>query len=210
MLKNKTIAKPLFSLYLNRDRQSNRGGNLLLGFIDEKHIHQKVVPGKNHTVPETITYLPVDGSKGYWQFKMDKVVVNITNKNTTYPFCSAGCDAIVDTTTNTIIGPADEIAAINKLLGANTPIMGRYRVKCDTVNKLPPIDFILGGKNFTLKGPNYIQKMSVSSITVCVSAFVGSNAPSEQNMWVIGGAFLSQFYSIYDMDQKQIGFVTAA
>lgn len=210
MLKNKTIEKPIFSVYLNRDRQSNRGGNLMLGFIEKKHIHQKQVPGQNHSVLEPITYLPVDPSNGWWQFKMDRIVVNITNKNETYPYCVGGCDAIVDTTTNLIIGPINDIKAIHKLIGATSLILGRSRVKCDTVNKLPPIDFMLAGKNFTLKGPQYVQKMSAGPIQFCMSAFMGSADPNEQNMWVLGGAFLSHFYSIYDIANKKIGFVLAA
>lgn len=56
----------------NRDRQSNRGGNILLGFIDKKHIHHIPVPNSNKTIPEAITYLPVEGGEGYWQFHMDR------------------------------------------------------------------------------------------------------------------------------------------
>lgn len=37
----------------------------MLGFIDEKHIHQ------TNQVPDKITYLPVDPVQ-YWQFSMDR------------------------------------------------------------------------------------------------------------------------------------------
>lgn len=52
--------------------------------------------------------------------------------------------------------------------------------------------------------------MSIGALTLCVSAFTYSEAPSEQNVWVMGGAFLSVYYSIYDIDNKKIGFVRAA
>lgn len=51
--------------HIFRDRQSNRGGNIMLGFIDEKHIH------KTNQVPEKIKYLPTDAGQ-YWQFTMDR------------------------------------------------------------------------------------------------------------------------------------------
>ncbi|KAF5289707.1 hypothetical protein FQR65_LT11761 [Abscondita terminalis] len=210
MLKNKSIEKPLFSIYLNRDRQSHRGGNIMFGFIDKKHIHQKIDPNTNKTIPEEITYLPVNANDGYWSFNMDGVTVDVTDKNKTYAFCMGGCQAIVDTTTTVIMAPPKDVENINKLIGATSLVVGRYSVKCDRLNKLPPIEFVLAGKNFTLKGEQYTQRMSVGPFTFCVSAFVKSDVPSEQKLWILGAAFLSHFYSIYDIANKQIGFVTAA
>lgn len=48
------------------------------------------------------------------------------------------------------------------------------------------------------------------SVTICLSAFVEGDAISEQNKWIIGGAFLSEYYSIYDLENKQVGLVKAA
>ncbi|KAF5292331.1 hypothetical protein FQA39_LY03365 [Lamprigera yunnana] len=210
MLRNKSISKPLFSIYLNRDRQSNRGGNVLLGLIDKKHIHHKIDPESNRTVPEEITYLSVDPSQAFWKFRMDRVIFNGYDNNNTYKFCTSGCNAIPDTSTNLITGPSTDIKQINKLIKASKTAFGRYRVNCDTVNKLPIIDFVLLGKNFTLKGPQYTQKLSAGFITMCLSSFVSSDLESEQDMWILGGAFLSHFYSIYNLEAKTIGFVTAA
>lgn len=52
--------------------------------------------------------------------------------------------------------------------------------------------------------------MSVGPVTVCISAFVGANYPALPNSWILGGGFLAHYYSIYDMGNNQIGFVTAA
>jgi len=207
LLRNSTIKRALFSVYLNRDRQSHRGGNILLGFVDPKHIHQMPAPD-NKTIPTPITYLPVDASNGYWEFKMDRIVLDLNTKS--FPFCLHGCSALADTTNTIVIGPKADVDAIHVLLKAKYLSYGRYRVKCDTVNKLPRIDFILAGKNFTLKGEDYVQRMSLGAVTVCLSAFIGNNSPAYQNRWILGGAFLAQFYSIYDLENNKIGFVTAA
>lgn len=45
---------------------------------------------------------------------------------------------------------------------------------------------------------------------LCVPAFVPSTSLPTDNLWVLGGAFLSQYYSIYDIAKKNIGFVRAA
>ncbi|XP_018328790.1 lysosomal aspartic protease-like [Agrilus planipennis] len=200
ILNQTNISKPLFSIYLNRDKQSNRGGNIILGAIDEKHIH---VTDKK---PDQITYLPVDKSSGWWQFKMDRIDLAIT-KDILITYCKNGCSAIADSSSNNIVGPKDEVEKIFKQIHATELFFGFYKVDCDTVNKLPRIHFIIGGKNFTLKGENYVQKLSWNSFMLCITSFVASNTT---NLWVLGGAFLSEFYSIYDIEHLQLGLVKAA
>lgn len=51
--------------------------------------------------------------------------------------------------------------------------------------------------------------MAYHSVTVCLSAFVPANTNQEQNRWILGAAFLSEFYSIYNVNEKTIGFVKA-
>lgn len=196
MIKQGRIKKALFSIYLNRDRQSNRGGNVIFGRIEERHILQ------NHT----ITYLPVNQT-GYWQFKMDKITVDLGTN--TFSFCVNGCQTIADTSNNAIYGPSFEIKKINKLLNARYLMFDRYQVNCDTVNKLPVITFVIGGKEFSLKGRDYVQKLSYKSFTLCLSAFMEAKT-YDADIWVLGGAFLSEYYSIYDLEHNKIGFVKAA
>jgi hypothetical protein len=69
LLNQKKIKNPIYSIYLNRDRQSNRGGNINLGFVDDKHIHKEKINGK--IVYDNFTYLQVENF-AYWQFQMDQ------------------------------------------------------------------------------------------------------------------------------------------
>nr|XP_023023248.1 lysosomal aspartic protease-like [Leptinotarsa decemlineata] len=124
------------------------------------------------------------------------------NENVT--LCPNGCSAISNTGSNEIVGPPADIDQIHDLIDAQLH-NGSWVVNCDTVNKLPKIDFVLGGQYFRLGGPNYIIKINSGPYTMCVSAF--SSYQTDKDMWILGGAFLSQYYSIYNIEDKTIGFV---
>lgn len=50
--------------------------------------------------------------------------------------------------------------------------------------------------------------MAYKGITLCISAFM-SPKNQEPNTWVLGAAFLREFYSIYDLEKNLIGFIRA-
>lgn len=78
------------------------GGELILGGTDPSH----------YTGP--ITFVPVT-KKAYWQFEMDSVKVVDDNDDA---YCVGGCQAFADTSTSLIIGPKQDIKALNEKIGA--------------------------------------------------------------------------------------------
>lgn len=193
MLKKELIKKPVFSFYVNRDITTSRGGNLFLGGSDPKHYNG------------SFTYLPVT-RKIYWQFHMDRVDV-VVAVHTAVSFCEKGCETIIDTGTSTIAVPRKDIEKINELIMANTKILGRYKVPCNLVHKLPDINFVLSGKNFTLKGRDYVQQITFGA-TICLSAFVDYDGSSGYE-WALGASFISQYYTEFDLGNNRVGFAVA-
>lgn len=58
-----------------------------------------------------------------------RVVLDMTSKNKSFPFCIHGCSALADTTNNIILGPQQDINAIHTLIKAKSLLFGRFRVR---------------------------------------------------------------------------------
>ena len=110
MVERGLVPAPLFSVWLNRNPADPNGGELVFGGMDPAHY-----VGEHVWAPIT--------RRGYWQFKVDDVLVG----GQSVGFCSpdpsgAGCVAIADTGTSLIAGPKEQVAAINKAIGARSAV----------------------------------------------------------------------------------------
>ncbi|XP_049637178.1 cathepsin D isoform X2 [Suncus etruscus] len=106
LMQQKLVDKNIFSFYLNRDPNAPLGGELMLGGIDEKYMKGE------------LTYHNVT-RQAYWQVHMEEI--NMGNGLT---MCKGGCEAIVDTGTSLIVGPVEEVKALQKALGGIPLIQG--------------------------------------------------------------------------------------
>jgi cathepsin D len=115
MIEQKLVKKPIFSVFLNRDPTKGKDGELIFGGVNEDYYTGE------------FTYIPVD-VPGYWQFTMNGVSVG----NNPIEFCNPNCPAIIDTGSNFIFVPSDELDAINKALGATLMANGNYGFDCNS------------------------------------------------------------------------------
>lgn len=113
---------------------------------------------------EPTIHIPLT-SLGYWQFRMAGVSVDKDNRNVHHA-CEGGCEAIMDTGTSLITGPAGEIEALNAALGfqrdANT---NQYLINCadkSEIASMPHITFTVGDGSVTLTAADYIVQVGVS------------------------------------------------
>jgi len=151
MVKQGVVDKPVFSFYLDRNVADPVGGELILGGSDPAHYKGD------------FTYVNVD-KKGYWQFQMDALKVGGGGT-----YCEGGCQVIADTGTSLLAGPADEIKKLNSELGATPLMKGEYMINCDSIPQLPTLNFTFGGRDFSLKGEDYVLKVSQFGKTMCLS-----------------------------------------
>lgn len=117
--------------------------------------------------------------------------------------CEDGCEAIVDTGSSAIVGPMDEVFALNDALGAEyvAGSHGLAIIDCETIDKLPTVVFNVRGAQFRLKPEDYIDQVDEYGETVCMSGFEGL----DDKLWILGDVFIRQFYSVFDYENSRIG-----
>jgi len=192
MVSQNLVESPIFAFWLNRNANESAGGEISIGYMDPAHYSGDV------------TYTEVT-EKGYWQFKMDKVEVNGEPM-----FCQEGCQAIADTGTSLIAGPTSEIKKLNEMIGATPIVGGEYTIDCAKIPSLPELDFYIGGKKFTLKGSDYVLKVSAAGQTECISGFLGLDVPPPRGpLWILGDVFIGPYYTVFDLGNDRVGFAKA-
>ncbi|KAL6420007.1 hypothetical protein ACFW04_004342 [Cataglyphis niger] len=172
------VPEPVFSFYLNRNSSSKDGGELILGGIDHNRYDGELL------------YVPVS-KKGYWQFDLD----NITIENNVL---SSHGQAIADTGTSLIVGPASDINLINGIIGADS----NGNVDCSTLKNLPAINVNVGGKSLKLTSTDYIIQDEEDGVATCISGFQGSDS----SLWILGDVFIGPYYTVFDLGNNRVGF----
>jgi saccharopepsin len=75
--------------------------------------------------------------------------------------------------------------------GATPGVKGQYTIDCERVASFPDITMVFGGRDFVMKGSDYIVELAGS----CVSSFFGIDLPpSLIGLWIVGDAFLRKIF----------------
>lgn len=161
-----------FAFYLGDSEQD--GGEAIFGGVDDSRYEGK------------ITYAPVR-RKGYWEVQLDKVAFGDEEMDLD------NTGAAIDTGTSLIALPSDVAEILNKEIGATKSWNGQYTIDCEKVASLPPLKFVIDGKDYELEGSDYILNVQGS----CLSSFTGLDIPPPLGpIWIIGDVFLRKYYTV--------------
>jgi saccharopepsin len=185
MIEDKSLYKPIFSLWLN-GTNDERSGELILGGVDRSLFEGQV------------TFAPVV-RKGYWEITLQRFSIGEDR------FSQRRSVAIASGST-LIVVPLLDSHRIHRKLGMKATDDGRHVIDCGKADKLPNISLTFGGKDFALRPADYIIKWHGE----CMSAFVGQDINSPTGpIWVLGTTFLRPYYTVFDMERNRVGFALA-
>ncbi|ORZ08607.1 aspartic peptidase domain-containing protein [Absidia repens] len=180
------IKARIFGIRLDRSGADGEQGELTLGGYNEQHVQGKIV------------YAPVTDAK-FWQIELDYVSVGKRLLASRQKF-------VVDTG-STLIN-ANEVFVKNlysSIPGARRLANSKYWTVPKA--KIPVLVLTIGGTQFTIDPSNFCTGPDNDSADGTDRCYGGIVADVEPNApWIVGGIFLKNVYSIFDMDQKRIGF----
>ena len=181
------ISRRVFSFYLTSDNPT--GSEFVLGEPD-----MALAGGGN------LTYMDLASTSGMWLLSMQGVKIG---QQQVTSYCPTDCAVLIDTGTSFVGMPTDAFLDFARRISAARPDCsidsGSGLIRCDrdTSSGLPAISFSLQGHAFTLQGSDYYQQG--------VLGFMAIDVGSRTGFWILGDTFLKTYYTVFDMDTRQIG-----
>lgn len=171
------VEKPMFAFYLGNHHE----GELTFGGYDKNHFE-----GDLHWVPLS--------HATYWQIATSSIKMG--------SYSNTNNQAIVDSGTSLMVGPKAEVEKIAKLVGASKMLLSpAYMVDCNA--EIPDFVVSIDGKDYTIPGKDMI--LNKSSGIACMLAMQGLDIPKDP-AWILGDVFMRKYYTVFDMEKKQVGF----
>jgi len=188
LVQQKKIEHNIFAFYLSSN--GKRGSTLTLGGTDSSFY-----TGEFSYVPlaRAGRFLP------YWLVSASDIKIG----GQSFGLCSRiiGCDMVVDTGTSIFAGPSKQINSIIQQIG-------NVSEDCSNVKSLPTITFSMGGHDFDMTPDFYVLRVpDENGKTVCQLGIEAMNAGVP--IFILGDPFLRQYYTVWDGEQKRVGFATA-
>lgn len=177
-----------FGFWFNPNLSSRLGGELTLGGADPRRFYGQF---QFHSI----------NSWFYWQLKLNDVMFN--NRLIS---CPSGCNAILDTGANSIVGPHQDVEVIYEELGAKYDRESElHLVECETVQNLPSMKFTFDHIPYTILPNHYIRMTTFNRRNYC---YVGIKAWNKVD-WLLGTSFIGAYYIYFDFSNRAVGFAAS-
>jgi hypothetical protein len=228
------IPQRVFSFYLDRAPQSDADlsgagvhdrSMLVIGQPDESFFAptktKATADGEQvqHTSESEskLVYTPVLHSKhrdpSMWFIKVDQIRVEGSSPSSgaeltlCSSFLSHPCAALPDTGTSFITAPAPVFASLVKSITQHRDdclMDGSANIFClSGAQGLPELVFVIEGREFVLRGEDYMLPNGQLALQMMDFAVPGVD------VLILGDTFLRRVYTVFDMDQRRVGFGSA-
>ncbi|CAD8212027.1 unnamed protein product [Paramecium pentaurelia] len=181
------IEKRIFAFFLNSiPEHINNASALFIGGYD------------THYMSSDIQYVKLDKSDS-WSIKLNNIQMN-------KKVLINDVSALIDTGTSLIVVPTHQFTSLLSILRDDYKQFcqySQYQIKCSCpdgdISHFPQFEFNFEGDLRLQLNPNDYIDIDVS---VCVLSFTKSS----NNYWILGDTFIRKHITIFDIDNKQIGF----
>lgn len=145
-----------------------------------------------------ISYTDIQSGNS-WAIPMDDVLYDGNSANV------KGRQAYIDTGTTFVFGPPDDVKALYALVpGSKTTDKGQtYTVPC---NSNASVSFSFSGQTWMASAKDFTS--APNSDGTCFGNVYGMEFVP--GAWLLGDMFLKNVYTVFDVDQKRIGFANRA
>lgn len=176
---SRTLRQSVFAVFLSEDDSEN--SEVTFGKVRPDHL------------ASDLFWVPVSRDTGYWEVQISDITID----NHPQEIC-IGCHVAVDTGTSELAGPSSVIQELATRLNVMED--------CSNYAKLPRLGFVIGGHILNLEPKDYVDN---SALGCEVSLMPLDVPPPKGPLFVFGIPFLQKFYTVYDIEQRQVGFGVA-
>jgi len=190
LVKSKQLKENAFAFYL---AGGGANGELVFGGADPDHYTG------DFTYEPVIETVP--GRTIYWTVAMDDMQINGESQTSVRK-------AIVDSGTSLMIVATADMAKLAAKVGAKPlapfpPLNKEYKMDCNA--SAPDLDFVIGGKKYTLTKEDYILNQGGT----CLFGFSAMDIPAPAGpLYILGDVFMRAHYVKFDVQNKRMGFAT--
>merc|ERR1712130_1047212 len=116
-------------------------------------------------------------------------------------------NAIVDSGTSLIVGPVDDVKAVAQIEGAQEVMNGEYSVSCSSTMKDMEVTLGTGSNTVKLTVKGADLRIKICRFVVICECLLGiAGMDIGQPLWILGDVLMRDFYTVFDIENEQIGF----
>ncbi|CAG8726467.1 13729_t:CDS:1 [Dentiscutata erythropus] len=184
---------PIFSFHFNHYYVYDDQGSFTLGGVDESKFNGEIT--YNNVIPNFL--IP---DYGFWAIKLDDAKVNSS------PLSFSGKIAVIDTGTTLMLIPPKDAAAIHSQISnfEYDSQYGVYIIPCDTT---AVVSLEFGGVDYKIPSRDLIF-LPISS-TQCVSSILPVAVFGDPDAWLVGQTFIKNVFSVFDVENRRVGFANS-